>query len=76
NGVNEEFLNATKPNLTVISTGAYASFLPSYYAINLLNEFGLEFYQTYNDDNIIIATNADSKMTISTKEKTYETTYN
>ncbi len=74
NGMNEEFLEYVDPVVSVISAGDNASNLPSKEAVKLLEDY--TYFHTHSDRTIIVSTNGDGKMIISTQEKTYEKTYN
>ena len=75
NGLSEEFLDLVKPELCIVSSGENSMNLPSPKVLDLMESLNYEYYWTAHDGTIIVTTNADKTIKISTREGIYEKTY-
>lgn len=75
NGTSYELLEAVTPDFAVISTDPADYDFPDQVVIDLLEEFGVEYYRTDLDNTVIFSTDGNGELLISTKENIYERTY-
>ncbi len=72
----EEFLTKSSPQTAVISVGHNEYNLPAAQVLKMLDDMKIDYYRTDLVSDIIIATNANGKYSISTEGEVYEKTYN